>query len=108
MTLRQSIVVLGIVVPGSTIPNAQLVAIKTADTGCPAGPVDPVGGTAVGSVVYFPAKTDSNGIAKVALPPGTWTIKAVGGLTGWPSTTLSVDDTGNGQTTTMTVNMGVL
>lgn len=115
VTLRQSIVVLGVVVPGNAISGAQLVAVKTADAGCPAGPTDPVGGTAVGSVVYFPTKTDSSGVAKVALPPGTWTIKAVGyslgllgGLTGWPNTTLGVNADGSGQTTTMTVNMGVL
>jgi prepilin-type N-terminal cleavage/methylation domain-containing protein len=115
VTLNKSLIgILGALL-SSPISGAQLVAVKTADTGCPAGPVDPVSGTAVGTVVYFPTKTNSSGVAKVALPPGTWTIKAVGyslgltgGLLGWPNQTLTVDATGAGVTMSMTMNMGLV
>lgn len=111
VTVQKTLLILGL----GVVSNGQLIAVKAPDAGCPATVTDPVDGSMVGSVVYFPTKTDSNGRAQVALPPGTWTIKLIGGqlglisgLAGWPSVTLTAAADGTGATSTMTMNMGVL
>jgi hypothetical protein len=112
VTVKKTLLIIGL----SPVANAQLVAIKAGDAGCPATTTDPVNGSAVGSVIYFPTKTDSNGQAKVALPPGTWTIKVIAqslGLTGsllsgWPVGSLTVDANGSGQVTDVAVSLGLI
>ena len=71
------------------VPGVEVYAIKDADVGCPAGPIDPVKNVAVGAVVKFVGTTDSAGKIRVALPPGAWRIEVKDHGLGLLSTLLS-------------------
>lgn len=112
VTVSKSLIGLFGALLSTPINGAQVVAVKTADPGCPGTAVDPTTGGAAGAVVSL-GTTNSSGVVKAALPPGTWTVKVVGyslgltgGLAGWPQVTVS--DSGVNRTKSLSVNMGLL